>query len=188
MLNDLLQIPEFAKRLLEEQALRAHSEREIDELDLKILRELQNDGRMSFRSIGGKVGVAAATVRARLLQLTEDEVVEVVAVPNLWRLGMNFVAVVGLKLDPAKAGEVADFLASRREISWVGVAATGYEAMCEVGLRDAREYTEYRETVLARLPGFRSADVFLMSDVRKLRYRLQDGEPAEVEGPGDADE
>lgn len=164
--------------------MRAESVRELDDLDLKILKELQSDGRRSFRNIAEKVDVAAATVRTRLMQLMADDVVEIVAIPNFWRLGMSFVAVVGLRLDAGHADEVADFLASRPEISWVGVAATGYEVLCELVLRDAQEYGTYREEVLAGLPGYRSADVFLMSDVRKLRYRIQDGEPLTANGSG----
>ena len=139
------------------------------------MEELQVDGRRSYREIGKHLGVTAATVRTRVLQLMEEEVVEVVAMPNPWRMGFGFFAVVGLHLSPAHAEEVADVLAAREEVTWVGVCVTGYEVMCELALEDAREFGRYREDVLARLPGYRSADVFLLSDVRKLRYRVGSG-------------
>ena len=45
--------------------------REIDELDLKILRLLQNDARISFKSIAERVFVSTPTVAARIDELTE---------------------------------------------------------------------------------------------------------------------
>ena len=40
--------------------------REIDELDLKILRLLQNDARISLKSIAERVFVSTPTVAARI--------------------------------------------------------------------------------------------------------------------------
>jgi Lrp/AsnC family transcriptional regulator, regulator for asnA, asnC and gidA len=154
----------------------------IDAMDMQILLELQEDGRRSYREIAKRLGVTAATVRARVLQLLEDQVVEVVAVPNPWRLGLTFFAVVALRVEPGHADEVADALAARTEVTWVASMATGWEVMCEIALEDAKTFAAYRESVLAALPGVRAIDVFLQADVRKLRYRL--GHPDDVGASG----
>jgi len=147
----------------------------LDDLDFAIVDELQDDGRRSYREIGQRLGVAPATVRARVQQLMDDGVVEIVAVPNPWKLGVGFFAVIALRLDPDKADAVADLLAQRDETSWVGVAVTGCEVVCEVALVSPQEFAVYREQVLAHLPGYRDAQVFFMADVRKVRYRLHRG-------------
>jgi Lrp/AsnC family transcriptional regulator for asnA, asnC and gidA len=97
----------------------------IDELDALIVAELQDDGRRSYKEIGERLGVSAGTVRARALQLMEDGVVDVIAIPNAWKMGFPIVAVVGLRVTPGKAEAVADILAEREEIAWVGLVATG---------------------------------------------------------------
>jgi len=147
----------------------------VDDLDFAILDELQDDGRRSFREIGKRLGVAPATVRTRVQQLMSDGVVEIVAVPNPWKLGVGFFVVIALRLDPDKANEVADLLAERDETSYVGVAVTGCEVLCEIALGSPRDFAVYREEVLAKLPGYRDAEVYFMSDVRKVRYRLKRG-------------
>lgn len=144
----------------------------LDELDLKIIAQLQEDGRRSYREIGSRLGVSAGTIRARALQLMDDGVLEVIAVPNPWRMGFKFIAAIGLRLHPGSVEEVARDLTSREEVSWVGLVATGYELMFEVVLPDAQAFGKYREEVLAKLPGFVSADVYLLWDVRKLHYRM----------------
>jgi len=45
--------------------------KELDEIDRKILRELQRDARASFKTIANGVGVSEATVFVRVKKLTE---------------------------------------------------------------------------------------------------------------------
>lgn len=144
----------------------------LDELDFAILDELQQDGRRSFREIGKRVGVAPATVRTRVSQLMGAGVVEIVAVPNPWKLGLGFFVTLALHIDPDKVNTVADILADREETSYVGIAVTGCEVLCEIVLTKPGDLAEYREHVLARLPGYRDVDVYFMSDTRKIRYGL----------------
>lgn len=147
----------------------------LDDLDRRILMELQEDGRRSYREIASRVGAAAGTVRARATQLMADGLVEIVAVPNPWRMGLRFFALLGLRLEPGRADEVAGLLTPRPEVTWVGLAATGYDVMAEVALHDAQEFGHYKQDVLALLPGFVSVDVYLLWDVRKLHYRFDPG-------------
>jgi Lrp/AsnC family transcriptional regulator for asnA, asnC and gidA len=148
---------------------------QLDDLDLGILAQLQDEGRRSYREIGKRLGVTAATVRARLLALMEAGVVQVVAVPNPWRLGAGFLAVLALDVESRHAREAAAHLQERDEVTWLATCVTGCDVICEVALGDPKEFARFREDVLAALPGFRSVEVFLQSEMHKLRYRLGTG-------------
>ena len=43
----------------------------LDDVDRKILRELQTDGRASFRDISSRIGVSTPTVSARVQAMTD---------------------------------------------------------------------------------------------------------------------
>lgn len=144
----------------------------IDALDLRIMAELQEDGRRSYREISQRLGVAPGTVRSRVLQLIQEGIFQVLAVPDPWRMGYRFHATVGLRLDPGRSEEVADLLAEREEVGWIGLVSSGYEVMFEVALPDSRAFGTYKEQVLAKLPGCNGIDVFEIWDVRKFHYRL----------------
>ena len=58
----------------------------MDELDRKIIEILQLDGRASNARIAREVGVSEGTVRRRLRRLIQENVVKIIAVPNLGRL------------------------------------------------------------------------------------------------------
>jgi Lrp/AsnC family transcriptional regulator for asnA, asnC and gidA len=150
----------------------------IDDLDLAILEQLQDDGRLSLREIGKLLGVAPATVRARFQQLIADEVIEIVAVPNPAKLRIGFHAVVTVHHVPGVAHALALELASQSEIAWVGLHVAGCAIICEVVAADADDFLRYREEVLGKLPGITDFDVALLVDVLKMRYRL--GRPSKL--------
>lgn len=56
----------------------------LDELDKKIIQMLQEDGRMSFKDIGDKLGKTEATIRRRVKRLIDDKLITkfTVIVPN----------------------------------------------------------------------------------------------------------
>lgn len=144
----------------------------MDDLDWQIIDDLQQDGRRPYRQIGRKLGVSPGTVRARVLQLVEDNVVQVIAVPNSSALGYRFQATVGLRLDPGHADQAADLLAARPEVGWIGLTTSGFDVMFEVTLEDGRSFGAFKETFLAGLPGCREIEVFEIWSVKKFHYEL----------------
>jgi len=61
---------------------------DMDELDRRIVRLLQVDGRASNAKIAREVGVSEGTVRRRLRHLIQGDVIKVIAVPiwNRWAI------------------------------------------------------------------------------------------------------
>ena len=64
-----------------------------------------------MRKIAREVGVSEGTVRRRLRRLIQDDVVKVIAVPNLEKLGYATTALIGLQTAPGKSDSVADSIA-----------------------------------------------------------------------------
>ena len=46
---------------------------DLDDLDIKILKELLKNARLSYRAIAGKVGVAIGTVISRIKRMEKDK-------------------------------------------------------------------------------------------------------------------
>jgi Lrp/AsnC family transcriptional regulator for asnA, asnC and gidA len=145
---------------------------ELDDLSYRIIAELQRDGRASFREIGKRLRVSPGTVRARYSQLRKEGILEIIAVPNPWRMGMGFHATVGLRLKPGSLEGAVAVLTRQREVGWVGLLLTGYDIMFEVAMRDTHEFGDFKESLWSEIPGFIGADVFVMWDVRKFRYEF----------------
>ena len=91
----------------------------MDELDRRIISLLQMDGRASNAKIAREVGVSEGTVRRRLRRLIQEDVVKVVAVPNLEKLGYATTALIGLQTGPGKSDTVAESIAGLDEAHYV---------------------------------------------------------------------
>ena len=99
----------------------------MDELDRKIIALLQLDGRASNAKIAREVGVSEGTVRRRLRRLIKEDVVKVVAVPNLEKLGYATTALIGLQTGPGKSDSVAEEIASLDEAHYVAITTGAFD-------------------------------------------------------------
>ena len=101
----------------------------MDELDRKIIALLQLDGRASNAKIAREVGVSEGTVRRRLRRLVQDDVVKVIAVPNLEKLGYATTALIGLQTGPGKSDSVAESIAKLDEAHYVAITTGAYDVL-----------------------------------------------------------
>ena len=72
----------------------------MDTLDRKIITLLETNGRASNARIARDVGVSEGTVRRRLKRLIQDNIINVVALPDPGKLGYNSEAIIGVQVDP----------------------------------------------------------------------------------------
>src|SRR5437588_2074249 len=88
-----------ARRLLDNTAAGVTGgPRELDPLDVLIIRELEHDGRASFRDVGRRLGVSERVVSSRYAVLVEQNVLKVMAVGNPSNLGFDALAWLGITL------------------------------------------------------------------------------------------
>lgn len=73
--------------------------KEIDDLDLSILRILQRDGTASYESISSEVGTSVGTVYNRIKRLKEDGIIlRIVPEINTRELGFDIVALIDIRV------------------------------------------------------------------------------------------
>ena len=70
----------------------------IDELDKKLILELQRNGRCTYMDLAKMLSVAEGTVRNRLKKLINDDIVKITAIPDLDKFGYDFMGIVGLQV------------------------------------------------------------------------------------------
>jgi Lrp/AsnC family transcriptional regulator for asnA, asnC and gidA len=141
--------------------------RRLDDLDRGIIAALQENGRESFRRIAARLGVSEATIRARYGRLTQDDVLQVVAVTNPLGLGFEQ-ALVGVRISgPSDA--VADEIAQWPEADYVVVSAGQFDLLVEVVARDRRELLELTNRMRA-VDGVVSTETFFYIEMWKQIY------------------
>ena len=141
--------------------------RRVDELDRSIIEALQANGRESFRRIASNLGVSEATIRARYARLTNEGVLQVVAVTNPLGLGFDQ-ALVGVKTS-GPPGEVADEISRWPEADYVVVTAGQFDIVVEVVASDRHEMLELTNRMRA-LAGVVSTETFFYLEMWKQLY------------------
>lgn len=116
---------------------------ETDELDHKILKFLQEDGRLTFTEIAQKLRLSESTIRKRVQSLQERGVIKKFTVEvDPAKIGLNTVAIVGVDVDPPKLLEAAQKLCEFKEIRSVATSTGDHMIMTEIWTKDGRELTK----------------------------------------------
>jgi Lrp/AsnC family transcriptional regulator, regulator for asnA, asnC and gidA len=140
----------------------------MDELDRKIMALLQMDGRASNAKIAREVGVTEGTVRRRLGKLLEDDFIEIMAVPNLEKLGYTTTALIGLQTMPAKQEAVADAVDRLEEVHYVAITTGAYDIILWVGVESSEKLGQFLSQNLGTIEGIRHSETFVNLSIKKL--------------------
>lgn len=111
----------------------------IDEVDLKIIKFLQEDGRMSYREIADQIGVAERTVRLRVSQLRSSGVLQIVGVVNPIKVGLKMIAAIQMAIAPEQLDSCIRTLNEMPEVRFVALTSGEYHLMVEVMSRSHEE-------------------------------------------------
>jgi len=156
----------------------------IDGLDREIIRFLQYNGRMPFTEIAERMGVSEGTVRRRVHRLTEDHIMQVVAVVEPQYLGWGAAAMVGISVLGGRIDTVADQIAQFPEVSYLFMASGEFDLFVEVYCRNREAFVSFLNDKLQQVPGVRQTRTFMILKMYKLSYRWGEATtapPSEVE-------
>jgi len=126
----------------------------VDELDMKILQMLLEDGRRSCIEISKRLKLNESTIRKRVSALQEKGVIKKFTVRiDPTKLGINTQAVVGVDVDPTKLLEAAQRLCELKEIKSVATSTGDHMIMTEIWVKDGRELTKVMSEKIGTIEG-----------------------------------
>ncbi len=141
----------------------------LDEINRAIITELQIDGRRSYTAIAERVGLSEAAVRQRVQRLTDDGVIQVVAVTDPMRLGFRRVAMIAMRT-VGDSTELAEKLSRVPEVSYVVLAGGTYDLLAEVVCEDDDHLIEVVNRTIRQFPGVRETETFMYLRLYKESY------------------
>lgn len=126
----------------------------MDELDLKILKLLQEDASIPFTEIARELGVSESTVRKRIEKLRRDGVIKkFTVIVDPFKLGFNAVAMIGVDVDPSKILEVAKALCELDEAKWVATSTGDHMILVEVWAESTMELLKVVSERIGKMEG-----------------------------------
>lgn len=145
----------------------------LDEIDLRLVAALQEEGRLPFRELAQKVGVSESAARRRYKRLVASGLLRVVGVVDVVALG--FVrAEIGVRVKGASVSDVARALAELPEVDWVATCVGRFDIDVNVICADHRRLADLIDRGVRATPGVDSAEMTLVANIVKDDYRMLD--------------
>lgn len=158
--------------------MKESSDADFDRIDLRMLRALQRDGRISNTDLAAEVGVSAATCHRRTQRLIEAGHVSgfrAVVAPHSVELGA--LVLVGVVLDRSTPESFAAFETAVQKLKFVldcHLVAGDFDYFLKIRVRDMADFNRIHGTQLIALPGVRQTRTFFVmkevADNRPLQF------------------
>ena len=129
----------------------------LDDVDRAILRELQEDGRLSNLDLARRVGLSPPATHARVRRLERDGVIgRYVAIVDREQAGFDLLCFVNVGLRAHRHDEIERFrdaVAAMPEVLEIHHVTGEYDYVLRVALRNRRDLERFLVERLSLLPG-----------------------------------
>lgn len=147
----------------------------LDRIDLRILDQLQRDGRISNLKLAEAVALSPTAVLARVQRLTrEGYILGYEARLNPLKLGAGMLVFVEVLLDRTTPNVFDQFKAAvqvRPEIMECHMVAGGFDYLLKTRAADMNAYRAFAGDVLWQLPGVRETRTYaVMEEIKNTTH------------------
>jgi DNA-binding Lrp family transcriptional regulator len=154
---------------------------EPDDLDLRLIKELEIDARQSNPDLAKKLDTSPTTIRRRLKKLLDAGVISIVMIPDANALGFKTRAMIGVNVRPGKYDNVASGLLSD-EITRVVIATTGrYDIVLVMVCHSQQELLNFVYGELGKNPDVLGAEIMSLLGVKKYSWKYLRGDTGVTE-------
>ena len=145
----------------------------FDDLDLRIIDALAEDGRRPFTAVASDLGVAEATVRARVARLQRIDAIRFVTDVKPHELGLLF-AYLGVRIAGNVVRRAIDGICAIPEAVYVIECTGNYDVLVEIVAQDGDDLLRVMQEEIRRVPGVIEVDSFVGLRIAKGTFRYTD--------------
>ena len=139
----------------------------VDEIDQRIIEALQQDGRRPFTKIAADLGISEASVRQRVANLINTQVMQIVAITNPIKLGFSLASMIGIRVSGDRLLEAAQEIATFEEVIYLIICTGSFDLLAEVVCRDNDHLLSFLTEKLYKVQGVQQAETFMYLRVCK---------------------
>jgi Lrp/AsnC family leucine-responsive transcriptional regulator len=139
---------------------------ELDRVDRRILKLLQNEGRISNADLAARTNTSAATCHRRVQRLTSDGYIQSVrAQVAPAKVGRGTLVMVGVVLDRSTPESFGTFEAAARKLPFIldcHLVAGDFDYFLKIRVRDIADFNRLHGEKLIAMPGVRQTRTFFV--------------------------
>jgi Lrp/AsnC family transcriptional regulator for asnA, asnC and gidA len=132
----------------------------IDEIDQSIIEALQLDGRRPFTKLAAELGISEASVRQRVANLINTQVMQIVAITNPIKLGFSLASMIGIRVSGERLLQVAEEISAFDEVIYLIITTGSFDLLAEVVCRDNDHLLNFLTEKLYKVQGVQQAETY----------------------------
>ena len=146
------------------------SNNRIDEIDLMIIRLLQEDGRRPYANIASELDLSPSTVQQRANRLIDEGLIVIKGAVHPAELKDMVMAMVAIKADGPKLQTIINEIGNLPEVRWVVICAGQYDILAEIVCNDNKHLLSVLSNKLSTIEGIRETVTFPYLEIAKKTY------------------
>ncbi|MGH2493675.1 MAG: Lrp/AsnC family transcriptional regulator [Ktedonobacteraceae bacterium] len=139
----------------------------IDEIDQRIIEALQLDGRRPFTKLAAELGISEASVRQRVANLINNQVMQIVAITNPLKMGFSLASMISIRVSGDRLLEVAREISAFDEVIYLIITAGSSDLLAEVVCQDNDHLLSFLTEKLYKVPGVQQTETYMYLRVVK---------------------
>ena len=144
----------------------------LDELDLRLISELERDGRQSISELAGRLRMSWSTIADRLERLQQEKIIRFLTLIDPLAIGHTKQVLVAINAPPSRIDLVARRLADIREVYHVSIHTGRYDIFASVSLPEAVDLWDFVSSSLAPIKDITRAETMVSLKVAKFSLSL----------------
>jgi len=141
--------------------------KELDNLDILLIRELQINPRQRTDFLARKFGLYNGTIRRRIQRLIDEKFIRIIAIADPTILGYEYSARMGIKCTPDRIRDVAEAVASYNNIQYVSICAGRYDIDTIGVFKKLGDLENFISVELGSIPGLINIETSVNHKVMK---------------------
>ncbi len=146
---------------------------QLDELDLRIIDQLHDDGRKPSTEIARALGVPRTTVARRIERLVGQKIITVGVFANGPRIGLPTHVMIQINVAPSKHDAITAAIVALDEVRWVGIASGAFDLLVEGMFRSTDHLRHFLLEKVAKIDGITRLQTVHILEVTKLTFEWE---------------
>jgi len=142
----------------------------VDDIDMKIIEELEKDARQSTTRLAKRLHISAPTIKRRLKVLLDNNIIRILAIPNL-RTGKTIVVSIALKVESNALNHIVDHLCGIDEVRQVLLLSGTYDISAWAWFESIEAFSKFLKNVINPLDGVEKKLIVIQTEIKKWSHK-----------------
>ncbi len=147
--------------------MRQSNPRDLDDVDTRLIKELELHPRESISKLAKKIGVNPKLASRKMQSLMADNIVRVIGFPTPAFFGLSLPICIFLKLRPGQVGLIANKLTADKRIHYISSLTGRFQLLISAAFHDLDELSHFLRNRLGKLPGVVSHETLIQVSLVK---------------------